>query len=229
MSKVAKYLQKKGESLIVLKPIKVYIPKANFESDLSRIEDTYIITFGVFNFTSLDGKEKFNVKLPLRIRISFYKMESEGDFLVFTYDTNDVMIEKMVFIDNVNEASSFLNLFNSAKVKANTPEDLVGIFFDNMDLNKISTRVPSELVEAMISELVRWDKDSSVPFRMQYGKTGIKPGDFTPINIKDIPRVTSVFSAISFEDVKKALQAGVYMTRTNQKQSIGPIETVLYY
>ena len=33
----------------------------------------------------------------------------------------------------------------------------------------------------------------------------------------------------SFEDVKKALQAGVYMTRTNQKQSIGPIETVLYY
>jgi len=229
MSKVNSYLQKKDNSLIVLKPIKLYIPKLNFESNLASIEDSNIIAFGIFSFESMDGKDKFDCRFPLRIKLNFFKMESEGDNYIFYYEKDDVIIEQMVFVDNVKEANAFMNLLNGAKISVSSPQELIDAFYGNMNLNKVRIKVPSELIEAMISEMVRWDKDIAIPFSTKVGTPGVKDSDFVLINIKDIPRVTSVFSAISFEDVKKALQASVFMTRTNQLQSIGPIETVLHY
>jgi hypothetical protein len=62
---------------------------------------------------------------------------------------------------------------------------------------------------------------------MAIDKKGVSPTDYTLINIKDIGRNRSVFGALSFEDVKKSLQAGVYLSRTKSMDNVSPVDDLI--
>ena len=228
--KVEKYIVKKGTSLVCKQAVKIIIPKTNFDNNLSEFKDSQIITQGLFKMSSMDGKDNFEVKLPLSIKLNFYDMTSDSDNFYFPYKENDVIIEDMVFIPNVKQASAFLNLLTAGKINTNSFTDTVDVFKKSMSYNKVNINVPSELVECMIAEMARYKNDTTIPFRIAYGTIkGVSESDYMMFNYKDIARMTSVFGAVSFEDIKKSMQSAVFMTRTNQDQTITPTESVLKY
>lgn len=219
------YLVKDGNSLIAKDSFRIVIEKTTLDTGVATEVDSTIQTIGVFKIESLDGKDVFQTKLPMVIALNVIKRETNGEFIYLYYEKNNIVVDSMTFLKNAKAAISFLNLVTTGKIDSLSAADLTTLFKQNIRMNGSNTRVPSELVEAMVSELVRWRDDVSVPFRLKYGK--VPADDFVLINIKDVARVSSVFGAVSFEDVKKALQSAVYMTRTKQEQTISPVESIL--
>ena len=80
-----------------------------------------------------------------------------------------------------------------------------------------------------MSELVRWDKDETKPLRLALKDKSVSKRDFKLISIKEVTRVTSVFNAISFEDINKSLQSAVIMSRGEKDQIVSPVEKILKY
>lgn len=229
MAKISDYIDKVGKQAVAIKPLNILIPKQNIDSGVATMIDDKIHTFGIFEFESTDGKDRFACNYPLELILNIFDMDKDEDYFILKYDTDDVIIESMGFIPNAKRANGFMNFLTQGKIVASSKEDLVDIFRNNMTMNGVSMNVASEIVEAMISEMIRYKKDLAMPFRLVEEQPGVQPDDFSLINIKDIARLSSVFGAISFEDVKKALQAGVYITRTGQEQFVPPTESVLKY
>ena len=222
MANISTYMEKRNESLIALKPLKIILNKNDFDNGISSEINDKIETFGIFKITSLDEKDKFDCKFPIIIQLNINIKEKVDDKVVLIYEANDIIIDKMGFSNGAKQANKFLDLLITGKFEGLTQEDLVNIFLNNMKLNGASLGVQSEIVEAMVSELVRWKKDPSVPFRMKTGKNS--DDEFEFMSIKDVARASNVFNTLAFEDVKKALQSSVLMTRKKQKQKQSPIE-----
>jgi hypothetical protein len=49
------------------------------------------------------------------------------------------------------------------------------------------------------------------------------------VPIKKIAEVSSVFNAISFENLNQAIQTSVKSTRSGRKQRISPVEKTIFY
>ena len=225
MADISKYLEKRGDALVALQPIRVVLAKTDFETNLATEVDDTIHTYGVFNIESLDGKDKFDVKFPLIISLNVIERESTNGNIYLIYQPNEILISRMGYFKGPKQAIAFLDLLIAGKFDTLSPEELVAAFNDNMKLNGASSGIQSEIVEAMVSELIRWSKDQSVPFRLKTGKVPDTERVF--LTIKETARSSSVFSALAFEDVKKAVQSAVLMTRTKQKQRYSPIEKSL--
>ena len=222
MAAIDSFLAKKGDSLVALAPIEILIPKRNFDVNIASEVDETIQTFG--SFLIMAGKKKFKVKFPLKLALNVFERTSDSEFVILAYKANDIVIDKMTYFKGPKPANVFLDLFTSGKFVDMTQEELVKLLNDNVRLNGASTGMNSELAEVMISELVRYKKDPSIPYRMVSNKVEETPENAIFMPIKDVARVSSVFAALAFEDIKKAVQASVFMTRTDQTQVVSPIE-----
>ena len=224
MAAIDSFLVKKGDSLVALAPIDILIPKRNFDVNLASEVDETIQTFGTFAIRSGDGKRNFNVKFPLKLSLNVFDRTSDTENIILHYKANDIVIDRMTYFKGPKPANAFLDLFTSGKFVGLTQEELVKLLNDNVRLNGASTGMNSELAEVMISELVRYKKDPSIPYRMVSNKVPETPENAIFMPIKEVARTSSVFAALAFEDVKKAVQASVFMTRTDQEQVVSPIE-----
>jgi hypothetical protein len=207
-----------------------------FEDGLSEIKDDKLITIGFIEFRIWKNEKDFYVKkleFPMDIVLNAPDIYKEGEYYFIDFQPNDIIIEKTMFVTSATigakSANGFLNLLTTAKINPEKPEDLIQIFKNATSLNGLKLKVQSSLLEAMISELTRYVDDDTIPFRiaLRSNKVGMK--DFKMVNIKDVARLSSVFSAISFEDIKKSLESSVLMTRNNSEQAISPVESVLKF
>lgn len=222
MSSIEKYLVKQNNTLVAVAPLKIILNKSDFKNNIAMDVNDTVETFGIFQITSMDGKESFDVSFPIIINLNINEREETTEHVILSYKENDIIIEKMVYIDGPKQANRFLDLLIGGKFLNKGQEELVTMFTDNMRLNGANVGVQSELIEAMISELFRWEKDNSIPFRMKTNK--VSEDEYTFLSIKDVARSSSVFNTLSFEDVKKSLQSSILMTRNGTKQRISPIE-----
>lgn len=169
MSHINNYLDKRDMQLIAIKPLRIILTKEDFANGIANEVDENIETFGVFNIESLDGKDSFKCNFPIIITLNVLEREEENGLIYLNYQPNDIVIEKMGFFKGPKQANGFLDLLNSGKFVGLTQEEIVAAFNTNMRMNGANPGVQSELVETMVSELVRWKKDPSVPFRLKNG------------------------------------------------------------
>ena len=164
MSSIEKYLVKRNNTLVAIAPLKINLNKSDFKNNIAMDVNDTVETFGIFQITSMDGKESFDVSFPIIINLNINEREETTDHVILSYKENDIIIERMVYIDGPKQANRFLDLLIGGKFLNKGQEELVTMFTDNMRLNGANVGVQSELIEAMISELFRWEKDNSVPF-----------------------------------------------------------------
>ena len=164
MSSIEKYLVKRNNTLVAIAPLKIILNKSDFKNNIAMDVNDTVETFGIFQITSMDGKESFDVSFPIIINLNINEREETTDHVILSYKENDIIIERMVYIDGPKQANRFLDLLIGGKFLNKGQEELVTMFTDNMRLNGANVGVQSELIEAMISELFRWEKDNSVPF-----------------------------------------------------------------
>jgi hypothetical protein len=223
--KISDYIIKKDLSLVAVDDCKIILDKEDFATKLAVEVDDTIETFGVFIITSADGKSRFKSKFPIVLALNSYDRETTSTSVILSYKKGEIIIDQMGFFKGPKPAIRFLDLLTTGKFDTLNGEDLVNLFINNLNLNGIGSGVQNEIIEVMVSEMVRWKQDPGIAYRLKYGK--VAEDDFELMNIKDIARTASVFSAVSFEDVKKAVQSAVLISRTGQKQTYSPIESAI--
>ena len=225
------FIEEKDDQVICKKKLSILIDQEMFEDEIAEIIDDKISTMGIFKI--LVGTKKYNLTLPITILINAKDIYKEESYYRIDYEPNDVLIDKALFFLSATigakNANNFLNILTTAKLNPLKPEDLVGIFETNTSMNGINVNVQRVLIEAMVAELCRYKADLTIPYRIASKSSKVTNKDFIMVNIKEISRLSSVFNAISFEDIKKSLEASVLMTRENTDQNISPVEKVLKY
>jgi hypothetical protein len=227
-----KFIEQKGDSLVANERLDILINNSYFEDDIAYEYNEDIVTIGVFIFRVYENETKYkdyNCNLPLSVILKVNEISTIDNYRVLKYDKNDIIIESTTYFNSTKTASKFVDLLINSKL--NVPfENYVQLLKDGITMNGVGLHIPSVIVECMVSELTRYKKNRSIPFRIALSdkKVDIK-NDYVTVQIKDVARLSSVFNAISFEDMKKSLQSSIYMIRTNQEQSISPTERIVKY
>lgn len=228
------FYEQKDNKIIARKNIRVIVPKQMFEDDLAEVVDTDVQTLGFFTMRVSDDPsfakfKDYQVNLPVVVKINAFNATDSSEGKQIDFEPGDVIIESTTYFKRVDSVNKFLNYLIAAKINVKAPEDLIGLFTQNAQMNDTQVASQPVVIEAITSELVRWKEDETKPLRLALKDKNVSKKDFKLISIKEISRVTSVFNAISFEDINKSLQSAVIMSRGDKDQIISPVEKILKY
>jgi hypothetical protein len=232
--------KKNGNVLKVnCKNLRVYIPNSYFENEIAEYVGNNIEVIGIFYFSIHSSEsEEFSkgrihsLKLPSIItlyseKISKVKLifnNEEEIYTVLNFNNGDIFLNNTNIIKTPKNTLNFINLLHYGKLPKNIKyEEIISIYRDNLRLNEVNLKVPSLILESIISELCRDKNDRNLPFRLG------KSNEFLYAPIKMLPHLNSSFSSISFEDPNKGLALSIKRTKDNKQQAISPIEQVIKF
>ena len=138
-----------------------------------------------------------------------------------------------ILMDAVSKKSpSNVELFSRLVLAGKIPrslsyDDIYFAWLKNFRINDVSASIPPVLMQAMIARLCRVRGNPDVQFRMIAGKQKVNPRDYQMININQASQHSSVMGALSFERFSESLTNSLYMSKTDTKQDISPLEMVI--
>jgi len=160
---------------------------------------------------------------------SFKAEEEPEEFAVYTVYNSDIFLSPAYHISSADDLNRFIKFLIDGKLPSDIEySKLPSLVSESMNFNRASLGVPDFIIEMVMSELARDRNDMNTPYRFTVGKTGKESG-YATTKIGDIPKMTSVFSAIAFEDINSALASAVTISKNNKKNKIPPTEEMLYY
>ena len=139
----------------------------------------------------------------------------------------DILIEDVNVVQSSDNVSGLFRVLASARITGVSYVDLASLFIDGAKLNGAGTGVTRSVLEAAISEMARWSKDTSVPLRIPLAAGKATEEDFRFVKLKDLPRLNSVFTGVGFEDIQLAVQSGVRKTMSGEPQRQSPMEDLI--
>jgi len=237
---MAKIFKTINNSIKVACPnLRVYIPNSYFEEEIAEYVGSNIETIGVF-YMSVHQKDTdpltkaslHSLKIPSNITIFSDKKEKlrlklgdvEEIYTVLYFYENDIFLATDNIIQSPKNTLNFINLLHYGKLPQNIEySEIINIYRENLELNSVNLKVPSVLLEAIISELCRSKKDRNLPYRLD------RSMGFTYAPIKMLPHLNSTFASISFEDPNKGIALSIKRTRDNKEQTLSSIEKVIKY
>lgn len=229
MPSINDIIEQKEASLVAKKDMAVLVPKELFEDSIAVVEETTVRTLGFINFVDKDAKIMYPLNIPVSISLNAYNSEETSKGKLILYEKGDIIIESLTYIKRVGDVNQFMKYLVGSKINVSNPEDLVKLFMMSASMNGVKLAALPSVIEAIVAELVRWDKDETKSLRLALKDKKVKKTDFKTVSIKEICRLTSVFNAVSFEDIKKSLQSAVVMSRSDSEQIISPVEKVIHY
>lgn len=229
MAKVTDLIEQKDNFLIAKKDMIVLVPKELFDDSIAVVEETSVRTLGFIFFVDKEAKQMFPLNIPVSIKLNAFNSEDTPKGKLIYYEKDDIIIESTTYIKRVGDVNQFMKYLVGSKINVSNPEDLVKLFMLSASMNGVKLAAFPSVIEGIISELIRWDKDETKPLRIALKDKKVKKSDFKTVSIKEICRLTSVFNAVSFEDIKKSLQSAVAMSRSDSDQIISPVEKVIHY
>lgn len=212
----------------------IIIPKDYFELGIAEMIGEKLQTLGIFYFyvkkTNSSPPKKYLLNIPSPIKIQFTKVidskTEDKDSKIFIMTEGDTFMESETIVKNPNNVYKFATLFHSGNFPKTTYEAIYTQYMQVQFDNKTLLGVPSSTIEGIISEICRWNKDTSKPFRLGLAKNA-KPNDFKMIGIRNLPRQLSTFSGITFEDINQSIASGIARTRTGKEEKITSIEKIV--
>jgi hypothetical protein len=221
------FIKQEKDQLIATTDLQIVLDKDLFDSEIANIKDNTIHTIGFFQFKV--NNATYQVNLPVEVVLNFSEIETDKDNLYIHYSKNDIIIDSTTYIKSASNVNKFINYLISGKIQVKNPEDFIFLFTNSAKMNNVRFSAQMSSIEAMAAELTRYSKDETKTLRIALRDKNVNKNDFVISSIKNIPRSTSVFNALSFEDINKSLQSAVLMSRKNKDQNISPIEKIIYY
>lgn len=235
------FLKEEKEKLIFCekgKEMLAYVPEKYFDRGIADVVGEFINILGIFDYTVQDLKTGKNIGLrPFRFPTVFttkpyttekvkdvklIKESEPQDYRVMRYREGDEFAVSIDIIKTVNNAELCMNLFYVLGCIPNTiPYDKIHEYIiDNMALNGGSYPVNSQMFGFNISELCRYSKDPSIPFRLS-GSNNMH--EYKSMSVKNISKLTSPYTALISEDFDESMAYAML----NQHPKDSPLEKVL--
>ena len=246
-----------GDDILVNVPYaEAYIPADLFKevdkdskiaSAVAYMNGDAVTTIGVFNMRFYQDENDARDSVPVRTfnypnPITTYPdeihenvshdLDKSGNpqkYTVLCYRRGNIMMAKEHAKDSEN-CERFLKMMMKGKIPSTIPYDhILEMWEKNFAINSISPGVPSAIMQAIIATQARSKEDPVVPFRKVIGKNpNTSPTDYTFANMRAVASYSSVFNALSFEDVGYMLTTSINMTRDGVKQARAPVERALH-
>ncbi|MGL6099533.1 MAG: hypothetical protein ACRC0G_07895 [Fusobacteriaceae bacterium] len=253
MSKVS-YIKKEGDSAVFVGTyMEAYIPMNTFETTNALELGDSVRVFGLFNFkvfNTLEPTESDIAKAKLEtfclpslmestpteqeIRLMVADNAIEGTIReshkVLKFYNGDLLVKNLNIIKDVANVEIFLKILNSAKIPRTIPYDALPKMLERcVDLNGINARVSPLVYETLMTEICRYFKDPSKPFRLVIGAGKAGQNEYIPMRIRGIAQNNSAYTGITFEEFDASALTAINKTRSGVEQQVSPIEKVLKY
>jgi hypothetical protein len=176
----------------------------------------------------------FGIRLPARLQFTYSDSSEEHDedgekVRVFSSVLGEVLVADVNVVQSSENVSEIFRALAGARIRGAGYTDLADLFIEGSKINGASTGVTRGLMEALVSEMARWNKDPAVPFRIPLVAGKAKEGDFNFAKLRDLPRINSVFTGVGFEDIQLSVQSAVRKSMTGETQRDSPMEALLRY
>ena len=242
------FFELKDDSMIFTKDyMEVYIPQNLFKKDLNEIYGDIVHVMGIFNFRvgnkdgEIDKNSKvytfnfpsmFNTK-PSSIEEKEMKLVTNSPttkYYVLKYYKNDKMMVSTEIIQDISNLKVFINLLLAGTIPPTIEyESILKMFYKCMEINNETANVTGLVLSIIVSEICRFKKDETIPFRRIIGnnKYNVSQLDYKMCNYRQVCANTSTFTAITFEDIDTMLAYSINRKRYNKKSIKSPNEELL--
>ena len=243
MRPIERYMTKTddGKIVCIADEMRIYIPVEYFNKETAIWYGDKVKTYGNFIVSFVNGTTEkfFQFDISINVSVCFteqlqgnFKLpgtSSEEAYFVLKNFKDEVFIESSSHVQSLDDAKAFMNSLNGGKIPTSIPySEMVSRIEYNMEINNIGVPVPSIVLEVMVGEMARDEKDEFTPFRKIAGRSGAEAG-YTFCKLKELPNLNSVFAGVSFEDINKSIQQAVRLTIEDRPQKKQPIEDIIYY
>ena len=231
--------------------MEVYLPKSYFKDlKVAYFSGKRITTLGVFMFRifkDADNRQSYRehvFKCPAQIEtlpgdieeqsLRVRDDDDEEALYVLKYFNGDVFMDSVYILAHSSNVNMFTNLLINGKLPISHIDytDLLKLYIDCLSINKINLNAPSVIYEIIISELCRDRSDvyRSFRHRASHGKTeDMSSKSYVMVNIRNLSRFNSTFSALSFEDMTYSLVTSINKKRYDLPERYTPIEQTLKF
>lgn len=247
--KIKEFTREKDTVIFNGNYMEVYIPKEFFdELEISQFSGHKIDTLGIFEFKIFSDSEGrkgvlHTLKCPTTITTipSFVEdigggeldlqEEESSSYKVLKYYKGDIFIENLFVVKKTDNVNLFMNLLMSGKLPRLLPYDeILKIFLQCLTINSVNLKSSSTVYECIISEICRDDENIYQPFRFKAGKSDkVNMLNYKSINIKELPKYNSVFSAVTFENIDFSMISSINRGRQKKIDKESPVERTIKY
>lgn len=218
----------------------IYIPSEYFDSGSFAVNTgKNIETIGILFIQSWENDTPSGVKLlkiPTRITLAVYET-SQGEITVNGVKIKCTILKYMkdafiminAIIQGKSEAEMFLSIMLSGRLpKVISYDDILDIWWKNMELTGVSFKVPSKMYEFIIASLYRDKNNIKKRFGQSYGRSmSVTPYDYKTGNIRDIVENLSTFSGFIYEDISRMITAGINNSYEGIEEQESPLEQII--
>lgn len=202
------------KKIVAKQDVVIYIDRNEYKDNELSDEGDYFIIPGILEVFAGDGTTGESIVLPYSFSVNLNKPENinhDKALVILNYSPGEVILTKDYYVKDFNPAltSKLLDGVTKYIVKPEILLDVLSNQLSKMDLVHL---------EVVISNMFRWKHDLSVPGRLVDYK------DCQIIGCKQLPFVDSWLSALSFENINKAIKIGLVQ---NRDATFNPIEHVL--
>lgn len=215
-----------------------YIPEIYFERGFIVVDGDRLSVLGLFSYARFDKSNNLIGSLKMFNFPSIFtcvpssidkiknakltKNSLKDDYRLLKFKKDDIVVLSTKVPKLIDNMELFLKMFNTGRFPNTIPYDrLHEVFIKNAELNGNSYPVTAQLIGVIISEICRSASDTTKPYRLS------KTDDlnaYTGINITNIPKLISPFTAITSENWDESIVSAI----TNDKYTRSPMERLIY-
>lgn len=240
------FLSKEGNSLVYNQDNSTfvfYVP-ANYFNNTSKvniavIEGEYVSFIGVCNWAIIDSKGKRSEIKPFTFPTMFlckpYEIEKvknlkldnteESDYVLLKFQKGDEVVTSTKVPQLIDNVEIFFKMaIMTAKIPTSiTYDKLWELYFESAKLNGFSYNMNIQLFGILIASISRDKNDITRPFCATDMKN---MNDYTPIDIRMVPKYISPYTAITSENWDESVRAAILM-KDKDDAPISPLEKVI--
>ena len=215
---------------------KFFVPEKYFDTKLAIIEGEYVNVLGIFTYAIYDKNDKPTTKLsnfkfpvmfltkPDDIEIAkdlvLTKTTKPQNYRILKYYKDGVVVVNYNIAQNTDNIDVFYRALQYGNLPNTIPYDeLQKYFMENISLTGNGYNVSLQLIGIVFSELCRSSKNVEIPFHMS---KSTDMTDYQFVNIREIPRNVSPFTAITSEQWDEAVINSI-TTKSDKPSSLEKI------
>ena len=213
-----------------------YVPEKYFEINIASIIGEYVEVLGIFSYCVFDKDGKAGPLKPFKCPTVFtciptsitknakYHLEGTKEpraYRMLHFSKGSELMCSTKIPKNVANVEKFIKILTGGNLPDNIPYDhIYEYMIMNAEMNGFNYKVSNQIIGMVLSELYRDPKNLERPFRLSNMENMTA---YKAINIKKVPKYTSVYTAITSENPDEAIAASII----NTGKSESPLEKVM--
>ena len=213
-----------------------YVPEKYFTIKAAETIGEKIRTMGMFSYAVFDKNGKrvifkpFNC--PTMIECIPNSINKEANYLLdgtkeakayrllHFKDGDELICSNKVPVDFA-VLEKFVDIFKGGNLPENIPYNQIQDYvLKNAELCKFDYKVSAQIIGMIISEIYRYDKDLSKPFRLSKSSDMLA---YKAISVEKVPKYTSAFTAVTSDNTDEAIAAAI----TTKGDIDSPLEKIV--